>query len=94
MKSTYKIRDILYSFVHTESFKIKCLADLEDRLVDTDGKGEDGTNGECSIDVYTLPCLKQAASGSSALSSVMTLEGGMGGQESCPRGRGYVYGYS
>ena len=26
---------------------------------DTVGEGESGTNGESSIDIYTLPCVKQ-----------------------------------
>ena len=46
--------------------------------MDTDGEGEDGTNGESSVDIYTLPPVKQAACGSSALCSVMTWRGGMG----------------
>ena len=51
---------------------------MSGRLVDTDGEGEDGTNGESSVDTYTLPRVKQAACGSSALCSVMTWRGGMG----------------
>ena len=29
--------------------------------MDTVGEGERGTNGESSIDIYTLPCVKQIA---------------------------------
>ena len=50
------------------------------------GKREGGTNWEIRIDIYTLPCVKQIASGnllystgSSAWCSVMTQMGGMGG---------------
>ena len=37
-------------------------ADIENRYVDTVGKGEGGTNWESRIDIYTLPCVKQTAS--------------------------------
>ena len=50
------------------------------------GEREGGTNWEIKIDIYTLPCVKQVASGnllystgSSAQCSVMTQMGGMGG---------------
>lgn len=33
--------------------------DVENGLMDTVGKGESGKNGESSIDVYTLLCVKQ-----------------------------------
>ena len=33
-------------------------ADIENGLVDTMGKGESGMNGESSINIYTLPCVK------------------------------------
>lgn len=33
-------------------------ADIEDGLVDTVGKGKCGVNGESSIKIYTLPCVK------------------------------------
>ena len=32
---------------------------VENRFVDTAGEGEDGTNWESSIDIYTLLCVKQ-----------------------------------
>ena len=38
-------------------------ADIEKSLVDTLGKGEGGTNGESSTETYTLPRVKQIASG-------------------------------
>ena len=34
-------------------------SDKENGLVDPVGEGESGTNGESSIDIYTLPCVKQ-----------------------------------
>ena len=34
-------------------------ADIENGLVDTMGKGESGMNGDSSINIYTLPCVKQ-----------------------------------
>ena len=33
-------------------------ADIENRLVDTLGEGEDGTNGESSMGTCTLPYVK------------------------------------
>ena len=39
-------------------------ADTENRLVDTGvGEGEDEMNGESSMETYTLPYVKQIASG-------------------------------
>ena len=32
--------------------------DIENRLVDTVGEGKSGKNGESSIDIYTLLCIK------------------------------------
>ena len=62
--------------------------DIENKPVDTAGEGEGGRNWESSVDIYTLPCVKQMASfsrsslaasgkplyniGSSAQCSVMT----------------------
>ena len=37
--------------------------DIENKLVDTVGKGEDGMSLESNIDTYTLQCVKQIASG-------------------------------
>ena len=34
-------------------------ADVENGLVDTVGEGDSGTNGESSINIYTLPYVKQ-----------------------------------
>ena len=34
---------------------------VEKGHVDTGGEGEDGTNCELRIDIYTLPCVKQLA---------------------------------
>ena len=54
-------------------------ADVENGLVDTAGEGESGTNWEIRTDIYTLPRVKQTASGKvlystgcSAWRSVMT----------------------
>ena len=54
-------------------------SDKENGLVDPVGEGESGTNGESSIDIYTLPCIKQISdekllynTGSPAWHSVMT----------------------
>ena len=38
-------------------------AGMEDGLVDTVREGESGMSGESRTDVYTLPCVKQIASG-------------------------------
>ena len=77
-------------------------ANVENRLVDSVGEGENGIHRENSIDMYTLSCVKQIASGkllystgSSAWCSVMTLRGEMeGGWEGGSRGRGYMYTHS
>ena len=34
---------------------------MENGLVDTVGEGDSGTNGESSINIYTLSCVKQIA---------------------------------
>ena len=53
-------------------------ADIEKGLLDTVGEGESGMNGESSINIYTLPYVKQRAgekwlfnTGSPRISSVM-----------------------
>ena len=53
-------------------------SDIENGLVDTVGEGERGVNGESSVDIYILPCVKQIATdkllhntGSPAWCSVM-----------------------
>ena len=53
--------------------------DIENRLVNIVGKGKSGMNGESSINIYTLLCVKQMAgekllynTGSPAWHSVMT----------------------
>ena len=38
-------------------------ADIENRLLDTVGKGEEGMNWKSNTETYTLPCVKQIASG-------------------------------
>ena len=60
--------------------------DIENRPVSTAGEGEGGTNWESGVDIYTLPCEKQIASGkqphdtgSSAQGSVAIYRGGMRG---------------
>ena len=72
--------------------------DIEKELVDTAGKGEEGTNGETRIDIYALPCVKQIASGNlmysagnSARCSVMTQMGGSGVWEGDPREGIYIH---
>ena len=37
--------------------------DIENRLVNIVGGGKSGTNGESSINIYTLLCVKQMAGG-------------------------------
>ena len=37
--------------------------DIENGHVDTGWEGEGGTNWDIRIDIYTLPCVKQIASG-------------------------------
>ena len=37
--------------------------DIMNRLVDTVGEGDHGTNGEIGIETYTLPYVKQITSG-------------------------------
>ena len=37
-------------------------ANIENELVDMVGEGESSMNGESSIDIYTLPCVKQIVS--------------------------------
>ena len=53
--------------------------DVKNELVDTVGGGQGGMNQKIRTDIYTLPCVKQTASGnllhntvSSAWCSVMT----------------------
>ena len=69
-------------------------ADVEKGHVDTGGEGEGGTNWEIRTDIYTLPSVKQTASGnllystgSSARCSVMTYMGGTGGGGEVQEGR-------
>ena len=38
--------------------------DIINRLVDTVGEGDHGTNGEIGIETYTLPYVKQITNGS------------------------------
>ena len=66
--------------------------------MDTEGEGEGGMNWEIRIDIYTLPCVKQIASGnlpysrgSSARCSVMTWMGGMAWGGRSKREGIYVY---
>lgn len=59
--------------------------DIEKGLVDTEEEDEGGTNWESSVDINTLPCVKQLAVRSSfvaegpQLSTLMTWRGGMDG---------------
>ena len=62
--------------------------------MDTVGEGEGGMNGESSIDIYTLPCVKQMAgeklpinTGSPGWCSVMTKGSRVGEVEGGSRGR-------
>ena len=59
--------------------------DAENRRTDTGARAWGGTNWECRTDRYTLPCVKQIASGqrlqragSTAQCSLMNEMGGMG----------------
>ena len=36
-------------------------SDIKNGLVDTVGEGESAMNGESSLDIYTVPCVKQMA---------------------------------
>ena len=72
--------------------------DVENGLVDTVWEGVSGTNGESSIDVYTLLCGKWIVgekllynTGTSVWCSVMTWKCGIGGKEGGARGKGYIY---
>ena len=63
-------------------------ADVENGLVHTVGEGERRTNRESSIDIYTLPCIKEIAgekllykTGSPTWRFVMTEASGMQGRE-------------
>ena len=70
--------------------------DIQNRLVDTVGEGEGGTNGENSIETYTLPCVKQIASGNLLYDGALwqPREVGSGGEwEGGSRGRGHMYTY-
>ena len=73
---------------HTKS------TDVEKGLADTVGEGESGMNGKSSIDIYTLLCVKQIASGkllcntgSPTWCSVMTSKCGMGEEREVQEGR-------
>lgn len=72
----------------------------ENRLVNTEGKGEDGMIREGSTELHTLPYAKQSASGklprdirSSTWCSVTTW-GGCGAGVGGSRERGYMYTYA
>ena len=65
-------------------------------FMDTEGERDGGTNWESSTDTYSLPCVKQIASGkvlcskrSSAWCSAMIKRNVMGGGVGGPRWRGY-----
>ena len=45
------------AFTFTLSYR-KDLPDIENRLVDTGGEGEGGTNSQSSMETYTLSCVK------------------------------------
>ena len=74
--------------------------DVENGSVDTVEEEKSGTNRECSINIYTLSCIKQIAgekllfnTGSPARCSVMTQRGGMGVGKEDSRRRGYIDNY-
>ena len=53
--------------------------EMQFQRMDTVGEGKSGTNGESSIEIYTLPCIKEIVgekmlynTGSPACHSVMT----------------------
>ena len=73
---------------------------IQNRLIDTVGEGEGGTNWESSTEIYTLPCVEQMANGESPYStggpvwcSVTTERGGggWGGREGGREGRAGVW---
>ena len=71
---------------------------IKNRVVNTAGEGETGTNGESSIDIYTLLCVKQTViakllnnTGGPVWHSVMGWGEGREAQDSS-RG-GYMYNY-
>ena len=75
-------------------------ADAENRLADTAGEGEGGTNGEGSSETDMLPYVKQRASGnllyvagSSDLVLCANLEGweGVGGEREVQGSGGHMY---
>ena len=57
--------------------------DVENRLV---GEGESGASWESSIDIYTLPCVKQVTEISSGLCGDLEGWGSAGGREAQERG--------
>ena len=69
-------------------------------LVDTVGEGVSGTNGESSINIYTLSCARWIAgeklpcsTGSQVWYLAVTWRDGRGGGERGSRGRGCMYNY-
>ena len=77
-------------------------ADTENRLADTVGEEEGGTNGESNTETYMLPYVKQRASGnllyetgSSDLVLCDNLEGweGVAGEREAPGGGSYILKY-
>ena len=75
--------------------------DKDNRLADTGEEGEGRANSKSNTDIYTLPCVKQLASGkllyntaSSARYSVMTSRGGMGEVGGRIKREGIMYSYS
>ena len=70
---------------------------VENRVVDTVGKGKGGMNGESGIDVYTPSCVKQIA-GRKLLCKFLVLRDDLeerdGGGEGGSRGRGDIYTYN
>ena len=62
-------------------------ADIENGL-HIGWEGEDGMNWESSIDIYTLPCVKQIAGGTCCIAQGAHLDGwdGGGGREAQERG--------
>ena len=82
---SYIILENLYWWTYTYLQGRNRDADIENRLVETAREGEGGTNGESSIETYTLPYVQYIASGNLLYNAGNSnpvlcdkLEGGMG----------------
>ena len=82
-KQRSKNKKYLFTALKLKQVQTKMLMSVEDRLADTVGKGEVGTNWENSTETYTLLYVKQTARGNLlpcrelTPSALWHLEGGM-----------------